>query len=282
VLGIAKGFYSDVGINLELAEGRGSLASAQLVASKDDLVAFVDATAMTTVVAGGAHIRMVACFQQQSPTAAESFGPLDSPADLVGKTISIIPSGSAPLAWEAFKARNGISDSDVTMVQVDFAGALPALIEGRTDVHLGVANGDGARAPILAGRPVNLLLFSDWNTNSLAHGLVFNQDTIDQDPDLVRRFVEASVRSWEYVIEHPDEAVDALLRAYPDAERRFIERELELSLPLIRTANSEGEPIGWMAPEDWQVTVDLLTDYGGLQSDVAVRDYYTNDFIPAN
>jgi NitT/TauT family transport system substrate-binding protein len=200
----------------------------------------------------------------------------------VGKRISIIPAGSAPLAWEAFKARNGLRDSDFTMVQVDFAGALPALIEGRTGVHLGVANGDGARAPILANKPINLLLFSEWNTNSLAHGLVFHQDTIDQNPDVVRRFVEASIRSWEYSIEHPDEAVDALLNAFPTAERRFIEPELELSLPLVQTENSEGEPIGWMAPEDWQTTVLLLADYGGQQSDVPVRDYYSNDFIPAN
>jgi NitT/TauT family transport system substrate-binding protein len=280
ILGAAKGFYRDAGINLTIAEGRGSLAGAQLVASKDDLVAFVDATAMTTVVAGGGTIRMVACFQQQSPTAAISFGTLKTPADLVGKTIGISPVGSVPLAWEAFKTRNGIDDSQVTMVQLDGPALLPALIEGRIDVDLGLVNAEAAAAPVLSGKPVTYLQFADWNTNSLAHGLVFHQDTINDNPDLVRRFVEASVRSWEYALENPEEAIDALMDAYPEANRAIIEIMFERSQPLIRTINSEGQPLGWMAPEDWQATVLLLTDYGGLQSDVPVRDFYTNEFIP--
>jgi NitT/TauT family transport system substrate-binding protein len=280
IVGIAQGFYEEHGINLSVEEGRGSLAGAQLVAAKDDLVAFVDATSMVTAAAEGAPLRMVACFQQQTPTAAISFEPIDSPEDLNGKIIGYSPVGSVPLAWAAFKVRNGLSADNFTEVTLDGPALLPALIDGRIDVDLGLINAEGAAAPVLSGRDVNILKFSEWRTNALAHGLVFHQDTIDENPDLVRRFVEASVQSWEYAIANPVEAIDALMEAYPEANREIIEAQLELSNGLVHTPNTEDQPIGFTAGEDWQATVDLLADYGGVVSDKPTSEYYTNEFLP--
>ena len=282
LVGIAQGFYSDVGINLTVAEGRGSLASAQLVVNKEDPFAFVDASAAANLIAEGAPVKMVAIFSPQTPTAAISFGTLDTPEDLKGKIIGYAALGSVPLAWEAFKARNGLTSADFTEINLEGIALLPALLEGSIDVDLGLVNAEGAAAPVLSGNPVNMLRFADWGVNALAHGILVHQDTIDDNPDLVRRFVEASVRSWEYTVEHPDEAVDALMEAFPEANREIIENQLALSLELIHTVNTEGQPLGFMAPEDWQATIDLLADYGGLRTTVPVRDFYTNEFIPSN
>lgn len=280
--GIAQGFYSDVGINLTVAEGRGSLASAQLVVNQEDPFAFVDATSAATLISEGAPVKMVAIFSQQTPTAAISFAPLESPEDLKGKVIGYFALGSVPVAWEAFKARNGLISTDFTEINLEATSLLPALLEGQIDVDLGLVNAEGAAAPVLSGNPVNILRFADWGVNALAHGILVHQQMIDDDPDLVRRFVEASVRSWEYTVENPDEAVDALMEAFPESNREIIENQLDLSLELLHTINSEGETLGYMAPEDWQSTIDLLADYGGLRTTVRVRDFYTNDFIPGN
>jgi NitT/TauT family transport system substrate-binding protein len=280
--GIEQGYFADAGINLTVAEGRGSLASAQLVVSKDDPFAFVDATSAASVIAEGAPVKMIAIFSQQTPTAAISFDTLDSPEDLKGKVIGYFALGSVPLTWEAFKAQNNLSSSDFTEINLEATSLLPALLEGQIDVDLGLVNAEGAAAPVLSGNPVNMLRFADWGVNALAHGILVHQDLIDEDPDLVRRFVEASVRSWEYTVENPEAAVDALMAAFPESNREIIENQLESSLDLIHTPNSEGQTLGWMAPEDWQATIDLLVEYGDLQSDVPVTNYYTNEFIPGN
>lgn len=282
LVGIAQGFYADVGINLTVAEGRGSLASAQLVVNQEDPFAFVDATSAASLISEGAPVKMVAIFSQQTPTAAISFAPLESPEDLKGKVIGYFALGSVPSAWEAFKARNGLVSADFTEVNLEATSLLPALLEGQIDVDLGLVNAEGAAAPVLSGNPVNILRFADWGVNALAHGILVHQQLIDEDPDLVQRFVEASVRSWEYTVENPDEAVDALMEAFPESNREIIENQLELSLELLHTINTEGETLGFMAPEDWQATIDLLADYGGLRNTVPVRDFYTNDFIPGN
>lgn len=279
LVGIAQGFYSDAGINLSVEEGRGSLAAAQLVASKNDLVALADASAMATAVAGGAPIKMVACFIQKSPTAAFSFGTLDSPADLVGKIIGVSANTQIPVALDAFMSRHEIEPSQVTVVQMDGPALGPALIEGRIDVLVGLLITEGAALPILSGKPVNHLLFADWEQNSLAHGLVFHNDTIEQNPDLVRRFVEASVRSWQYAVDHPDEAVDALMVAFPEANPEIVANQLEFSLGLLHTDDSADQPLGWMAGKNWQETVDLLTKYAGVENTVPTPDFYTNDFV---
>lgn len=282
LVGIAQGFYSDAGINLTVAEGRGSLASAQLVVNQEDPFAFVDATSAATLISEGAPVKMVAIFSQQTPTAAISFAPLESPEDLKGKVIGYFALGSVPVAWEAFKAANGLVSTDFTEINLEATSLLPALLEGQIDVDLGLVNAEGAAAPVLSDRPVNILRFADWGVNALAHGILVHQQMIDEDPELVRRFVEASVRSWEYTVENPDEAVDALMEAFPESNREIIENQLELSLDLLHTINSEGETLGYMAPEDWQATIDLLVFYGGLRNTVPVRDFYTNDYIPGN
>lgn len=279
-LGVKKGYYKEVGIDLQLLEGKGSLSTAQLIASGSDTFGFVDGSALAGVIAGGAPIKMVAGFQQKSPNAAISFEPLAGPNDFIGKTVGIANAGATQLSWAAFLATNKLDVTKIQVVTLDGTALLPALLSGRIQIDIGAANVEGAAAPLQAGKPVNTLLFADWGVNALAHGLVARQETLEKQPDLVKRFIAASVRSWQYALDHQDEAIAAELEAVPQAKKDVLTNQLALSLPLLHSANTQGQPIGKMADQDWAATIDLLKKYGTLKTDLPTSAFYTNDFLP--
>jgi NitT/TauT family transport system substrate-binding protein len=279
-LGMEKGFYADQGIALTLAEGRGSLAAVQLVANKSDLFAFADSTSLITIAAGGGAVSAVGVLQQRSPVVAISFKPLKQPTDLYGMNVGLNPAGVGSL-WAAFVAQNNLDLSKINIVTMDGAALLPAVVSGRLDAIIGLVNAEGAAAPILAGKKVNLLYFADFGTNTLAHGIVVHRDTIKQQPDLIKRFMAATVKSWDYAIKNKAEAVDALLKQFPDAKRDIITRQFDVSIPLVHTENSKGRPIGFTVDQDVNATFDILTKFGGLKNRPASADVFTNEFLPA-
>jgi hypothetical protein len=44
--------------------------------------------------------------------------------------------------------------------------------------------------------------------------------------------------------------------------------------------NTVGKPFGWMAEKDWQETVEVLKQYGGVTTPLEAQQLYTNEFVP--
>jgi NitT/TauT family transport system substrate-binding protein len=107
-----------------------------------------------------------------------------------------------------------------------------------------------------------------------------HESTIAEQPDLVERFVRASVRSWEAAQEDPEAAVDAALKVKPDLNRESTLKQLQVDLDLLFSPNTQDQGIGHGAPEDWQHTKELLTQYRDLQTDREATSFYTNEFLP--
>lgn len=281
LLGVEKGFYAEHGIDLTVTEGKGSLAAVQLVANRSDTFAFADSSSAVIVAAGGGAVKTVAVIQQRGPVVGISFKPLKQPTDLYGKTVGLNPVGVGTV-WEAFVAQNKLDLSKITIITMDGPALLPALLGGRLDATIGLVNTEGAAAPLLSGKEVNLLYFADFGTNTLSHGIVVNRSTIEQDPDLVRRFLAATVKAWDYAVNNRAEAVEALLKRFPDAKRDVIARQLEMTLPLLHTEATKDQPTGFMAEQDIKATLEVLTRFGGLKTQPSPADLYTNEFLPTS
>ncbi len=105
-------------------------------------------------------------------------------------------------------------------------------------------------------------------------------DLIKSNPDLVRRFVRATVKSWEEAKKNPGAAVDAALKAKPDLNRQSTLDQLMVDIELLDSPNSKGR-IGWGSQKDWDQTLDLLKKYRDVKTDQPWTAFHTNEFIPA-
>jgi NitT/TauT family transport system substrate-binding protein len=124
------------------------------------------------------------------------------------------------------------------------------------------------------------LRFADIGVNTVGITVHTNEDTLAENPDLVKRFVKASVRSWQAALDDPEAAVDAALKVKPDLNRESTLKQLQADLGLLFSANTEGKGIGYGAPEDWQHTEELLAEYRDLDTDRPTSSFYTNEFLP--
>ncbi|MFN3625558.1 MAG: glycosyltransferase family 4 protein, partial [Hyphomicrobium sp.] len=73
------------------------------------------------------------------------------------------------------------------------------------------------------------------------------RDTLSRNPDMVRRFIRATQRSFEAAEREPEAAIAAVMRVKADMDRALSLAQLRAGLPLMRSPRGQQRPIGWMA-----------------------------------
>ena len=117
-----KGFYDQVGLNVEIGPGKGSGSTAQLVASKATQFGFADGFVVGNSVSKGMSIKMVAGIFRRNPTAVVVLEESDikTPKDLEGKTVAI-PTGATQFQqWPAFVKGCGLDGSKIRVTNLIF------------------------------------------------------------------------------------------------------------------------------------------------------------------
>ena len=280
-LGLDKGFYRAEGIDLAIEEGKGASLSARLVSQKQDTFGMADAGIVINSIEQGMPITMFWCHYQKNPSSVlfDQEQGIKTPKDLIGKRIAGSANASHTLLLKSFLKLNGVPPDKVE-IQYTNPPFLPLLLSRKVDA---MAAYFFLEAPRLEERGIKVgaLKFADWGLNSLSNGLIVHRDTVTSNPDLVTRFVRATIKAWEYSRERPEEAIDSMLARVPKPMNRATELQILRNLmEILHSPNSAGKPLGWMSPVDWQQTLDVLHDAGEIKVKGEPAKYYTNQFIP--
>ena len=277
-----KGFYSQLGLDVALSQGKGSGSTAQVVANKSSTFGFADGYVLGNGVSKGMSLAMVGAVFRRTPTAVIVLeeSSIKEPKDLVGKTIGI-PTGAAQFQqWPAFLHGAGLSGSQIRVVNVDAAGAAPALIGGQVDAIAGFAQGWVPSIELRGNKKTRLFWYADYGVNAVSNGIIVHQDTL-AEKQLVRDFVRATLKGFLYGREHADEMAQIIKKYQEASDPILTKREAELSWNTWVTPTTRNKPLGWMAAEDWNATVDTLKKYGGVTGELNPSQLYTNEFVPA-
>jgi NitT/TauT family transport system substrate-binding protein len=278
-----KGYYDEAGLNVDLGPGRGSGSTAQLVASKATMFGFSDGYVVGNSVAKDMSITMVASVYRRNPTAVIVLADSDIKTlkDLEGKTIGI-PTGATQFQqWPAVVKGCNLDGSKITVANVDPAGSVPALVTGKVQAIAGYAQGQVPGVEIRAKKDARVFMYADCGVTAISNGIIVHKDMLKESPELIRSFVKASIRGFLYARQHPDEAV-AITKKFSEAVvSEIARRELEMSFDNWVTPNTAGKPLGWMSDKDWDATVQVLKQYGGVTAPLEASTLFTNEFVPA-
>lgn len=278
---VEKGLYRDEGIDLQLLEGTGSATGIKLMANESDTFGLVDFAIVATGVDKGMPVKGIFGVMQKGTMAVitvQETG-IKGPKDLAGKRVATSTSGSATQIFPGLLATHGVNAADVTLVRMEGALKAQSVIAKRVDAQIGFGILEAPQIEALGGTPV-VLNFADWGVPLMGVGLVANTRTLRETPDLVRRFVRASAKAWQYGVEHPHEVIQALVRRFPLVKEQTATSQFRLTLPLLVSAASEGKPLGWMAAKDWEGMQEVLHKNKLLENVRPVEAYYTNEFVP--
>lgn len=276
---IGEGYYKDVGLEVTLVQGNGSGNTAQLVASGRAQLGFAEAVAVTQLIAKGAPMKIVATLYQANSSEVNALKStnIKSIADLKGKKVGV-PTGSAQTTMlPLFLSANGLKESDLTLMNMPVAAMVPALLQGQVDAILG--SSDSYRVQLeMQGAKVDYFPFSDYGVPTVSTGIFAADDYISKNPEILKKFIAASIKGWVFAIKNQSTAIKHLKNIFPDANEKTSAAELANIPPLFCAGGARY--IGKVEDAHWLRTQDLLSQVKLLPAGENPKKYYTNDFLP--
>lgn len=188
---------------------------------------------------------------------------IDDIADLKGKTIGYPGVPFQKELLETVLEREGLELSDVELKWAGYE-LVPELLSGRVDAIFGGSwNVEGAALETRGAKPV-ILRASELEIppyNELV--LIADENRVEKEPDMFRRFVEAVERGTAAAIEDPEAAVDAIYtRSFQAADPKATRAGVELTLPLLSESGS-------IDPEQSSDLIDWMRDEGLIEDELS-------------
>jgi NitT/TauT family transport system substrate-binding protein len=193
--------------------------------------------------------------------------------DLQGKRLAVTAGDSLTQQWPVVAETNGLGNQSVNLVYMDAAAKPVALMSGRVDAMLGTCI-DHVIVVESKGHPAQCLRFADNGVPTVGVTVIANANVIKTNPDLVKRFVGAAIKSYKAFYENPQAAMDAAARARPDLDRKVIGAQGEI----IKTYYG-ALPVGQFDNEKWRSTVETMKKTGSLTGDQPYNSYFISDFV---
>jgi putative hydroxymethylpyrimidine transport system substrate-binding protein len=275
----ADGDYAAEGLDPNIYVPSDPTTALQLVAAGQDDFTISYETDVLLARAQGLPVVSIAALVQHplnSIMTLQSSGITD-PSMLKGKTIGItgVPSDEALL--KTVLATVDLSMDDVETVNVGY-DLMPALLGKRVDAVIGAY---GVHEGILAaqqGQPVNIIQVEKYGVPDYYElVLVTSEDMIAKHADTVQHFVNAVVKGYAAAQANPQQAVDQLVKAYPETDAAVEQEGIKEIIPLW--TDDGAVPFGNQTEERWTSYETFLKDHGVLESDVDATKAFTNEFV---
>src|SRR5699024_549155 len=204
-----------------------------------------------------------------------------TPQDLKGATIASTAGDALSAVFPAFLEANGMTTSDVKIVNTSPAGKIATVISGMADALLGFAHDQGPVIEHKTGRDICYIRFADYGVNYYSNGLIASDATIKNKPNLVQAMLAATSAAFTAATKHPKQAVAAMQGASAQlpAEEVLLHSWKEV-MKLLHTKRSEGMAPGTNVRADWQHTIDVFAAAGKLDNPGAPSEYWASQFKP--
>ena len=184
------------------------------------------------------------------------------------------------MLFPGFARFNGLDPESVTWISSRGAQKVPLLISGKVDAitnYIMEKPNLAKQAKTLGG--INAFMYADWGLPLLSNCILVSDEYARANPKIVRAFVHASLRGFAYAFNHPDEAIDALLKHQPILDRDIAMQELAMVKSLVLTDDARKHGLGYMDNAKVQQTIDTVAKYYQLKTVPSAAEVYTNEFL---
>jgi NitT/TauT family transport system substrate-binding protein len=267
------GYYADEGLIVTFLPGGPAVDNLATVTGGQAQFGIALADQLIVSRAGGSSLRAIAAVYRISPVVFFTLADtgITRPQDFAGKTIRV----PMPIVTtlHAMTARVGVSPDQYT--EVELPSDVDMFLSGEVPIW-------GAYLTALVvsiqqtGCQLNLIYPGDYGIHFYGDVIFTTDDLIASDPDLVLRFLRATLKGWTYAVENPA-TIGAMVQIYfPDATTDDQNARMISSIPLINTGEDH---IGWMKPETWAGMEQTLSEQGVLAAPLDVTQVFTMQFL---
>ncbi|HEX6500249.1 MAG TPA: ABC transporter substrate-binding protein [Micromonosporaceae bacterium] len=282
-VGIKKGFFKDAGIDVDVKPGAGTSETTKLVAGGQIDFAPVDFTGELILLGSGkaTGITALAAIHQRTLAGVmtlEGRG-ISSPKDLEGKTFGDSPNSTTTLMFPTYAKLANIDPNKVKIVNFT-PPQLPAMLAaGKVDVIGQFAVGKPTIEKAAGGKKAVFLAYSDYLTDLYGNALVTRSQMVKDNPDLVKRFIGALMKSLQWSIDHPDEAGQILHEYQPQQDPTTAAAEMTLMASYVRSSSS-GVPVGAFDQQRVARSIAILQAAGAIKQGLTPDQVVDFDLAP--
>jgi NitT/TauT family transport system substrate-binding protein len=279
------GWYREAGLEVEIQKGEGSSDAVRRMGSGVVDFAMADLGSLILGRSRGLKVKAVGVILDKDPSVIvtlKSAG-IRTPKDLEGKSVGAQAASAQRSTWPALAALNSVDPQKVTWVDMPAAAYAASLITKKVHAIASyVTSFPGYETQAKkAGEELAALFYADFGVDIYGAGLLTSEQLIKDKPDLVRRFVQTSMRGFAWSFENPDESIRLFMKSLPEASPDRIRSEARIMADLMLTHFAAKEGIGHYDEKKVAQTRDLtLKGRGTDPASIPAKDISTNEFLP--
>ncbi|MBI5931426.1 MAG: ABC transporter substrate-binding protein [Chloroflexi bacterium] len=273
-----KGYFAEEGININFENSFNESDGVDRLAINDLQFGIISGEQVILARAQAKPLVYVMEWYHNFPVGVVV--PADSdiatPADLAGKKVGIPgPFGASYIGLRALLTSVGLTESDITLEPIGFTA--PDLMCDHT-VEAAVVYVANEPLTISQCYEVRVFDISEY-AHLISNGLVTNEDTLRNNPELVRKMIRAIRRGIEDTIADPQAAFDISLKYVTDLPEDQHATQRQVLLNSVELWKSDN--IGMTTPDAWVQTQTVLLDTRLLENPLDdLSQAYRTDLLP--
>ena len=283
--GWTKGFWEEQGIDINITRGYGSGDTVTKIAGGAADFGIADIGALITARARtGVPVKQIMQTYTHSPHSLfvlKSSG-ITTFQGLEDKKIGITPGNSHRVYFPKVAERAGTDPSKIIWSNSDASAMAALLISKKIDaapffaMHHYYQN----KAAMRAGEEIVVLPFVETGFAIYATGLVARDDTIEENPDLVRRFLIANRNAMEWARDNREEACTLHVERVPEVAHDDCMGSLNATMTFVFNDHSSATGLGRHDPARLAFTYEVVADAQDLPGDWDYSQVVDHRFVP--
>jgi NitT/TauT family transport system substrate-binding protein len=277
-----RGYYAAEGLEVEFTYGTIQNLLAQ-VSQGDIAVASASGDALMPQRQQGVAVTDFLTFWTRNPIGALGIAgnnnpPLRTPADLKGKNVGVsAPNSSTDFGLKALLKTANLTNDDVHLIAIGTT-EVEALIQRRIDAAMTFLPNEAAQMKSL-GLPTETIALADY-MDYVPPGFVAGDKTIREHPELLQKFVNASLKGLRDALADPSTAFESSLKRMPELspDNQPLQRDV-LAATFDYYKPVQGRVLGAADTQAWPKTQDFLQSIGVISQSIDPGQYYTTTFV---
>lgn len=275
-----KGYFKAEGLDVKIIQPSDGGSADLVAAGKGEFgISYQEEVTYARTSATPLPIKAVAAIIQHNTSgfASPKTKKILTPKDFEGKRYGGWGSPSETAILKGLMEKAGGNFSKLKMVDIGSSDFFSS-VQKDVDFSWIFYGWDGIAAGIKK-MPINFIKLTDLDKNLDYYTplIITNEKIIKNNPELVKKFLRAVTKGYNYSITNPKDAVKSLLKFAPETDAKIAEAS---QVYLAKEYRADAKKWGEMKASIWTNYSNWMFSKGLLKKKLDIKNAYTNEFLP--
>ncbi len=260
---LGKGYFKEEGLNVTIMPSKGTADAIRTVVTGVAEIGFIDIPSLVASGSGGAGIKIVSVNYQKPPYCIFTLDPganVTKPQQMAGLELGSSTASFVPKIWSAFMEMNKVDSKTLKVVNIDAAARVPMLAARKVQsIDQFLMSEPAIRRAVPDAKPV-CLFAGDYGLDIYGNSTGVTEDFLKKNPDVVKKFVRASLRGWKDALANPEAAADIQLQHVKALDRQIVIEEINILKRIGLSADVQKNGFGYIDRTRMKNTVDFINN----------------------